>query len=115
MSVVIKKQKFGKNERYTFSQLKNYLDIPPLLEIQRNSFKEFIEHGIREVLDEFSPIVDYSGKAKLYLLDIVMDKEPKYSQKECKIRSATYSVPLNVRARFVVEETGQAEIGRAHV
>ena len=108
MSVVIKKQKFGKNERYTFSQLKNYLDIPPLLEIQRNSFKEFIEHGIREVLDEFSPIVDYSGKAKLYLLDIVMDKEPKYSQKECKIRSATYSVPLNVRARFVVEETGQA-------
>ena len=108
MSVAIKKQKFGKNERYTFSQLKNYLDIPPLLEIQRNSFKEFIEHGIREVLDEFSPIVDYSGKAKLYLLDIVMDKEPKYSQKECKIRSATYSVPLNVRARFVVEETGQA-------
>ena len=108
MSVAIKKQKFGKAERYTFAQLKNYLDVPPLLEIQRNSFKEFLEHGIREVLDEFSPIVDYSGKAKLYLLDIAMDKAPKYSTKECKRRSATYSIPLNVKARFVVEETGQA-------
>ena len=108
MSVAIKKQKFGKAERYTFAQLKNYIDVPPLLEIQRNSFKEFLDHGIREVLDEFSPIVDYSGKAKLYLLDIAMDKEPKYSKKECKRRSVTYSVPLNVKARFVVEETGQA-------
>ncbi len=108
MSVALKKQKFGKAERYTFAKLKDYIDIPPLLEIQRNSFKDFLEHGIREALDEFSPIVDYSGKAKLYLLDIVMDKEPKYSTKECKRRSATYSVPLNVRARFVVEETGQA-------
>ena len=108
MSVALRKQKFGKAERYTFAQLKDYIQIPPLLEIQRNSFKDFLEHGIREVLDEFSPIVDYSGKAKLYLLDIVMDKEPKYSQKECKRRSVTYSVPLYVKARFVVEETGQA-------
>ena len=108
MSVAIKKQKFGNAERYTFSQLKSYIDIPPLLEIQRNSFQDFLKNGIREVLDEFSPIVDYSGKAKLYFLDIVMDKEPKYSKKECKRRSATYSIPLNVKARFVVEETGQA-------
>ena len=108
MSVALRKQKFGKAERYTFAQLKDFIQIPPLLEIQRNSFKDFLEHGIREVLDEFSPIVDYSGKAKLYLLDIVMDKEPKYSQKECKRRSVTYSVPLYVKARFVVEETGQA-------
>ncbi|MBP3431546.1 MAG: DNA-directed RNA polymerase subunit beta [Clostridia bacterium] len=104
----MKKQKFGKAERYTFAQLKDYLEIPELLEIQRNSYKEFIETGIKEVLDEFSPIVDYSGKAKLHFLDVVMDKEPKYSKKECKRRSATYSVPLNVKTRFVVEETGQA-------
>ncbi len=104
----MKKQKFGSTERFTFSQLKNYINIPPLLEIQKNSFQDFLKNGIREVLDEFSPIVDYSGKAKLYFLDIVMDKEPKYSQKECKRRSSTYSIPLNVKARFVVEETGQA-------
>ena len=108
MSVALKKEKFGKAERYTFAKLKDYIDIPPLLEIQKKSFKDFLEHGIREALDEFSPIVDYSGKAKLYLLDIIMDKEPKYSTKECKRRSATYSIPLNVKARFVVEETGQA-------
>lgn len=104
----MKKQKFGKTERYTFSQLKDFIDIPPLLEIQRNSFNEFINHGIKEVLDEFSPIVDYSGKAKLYFLDPVIDTTPKYSKKECKKRSATYAVPLNVKTRFVVEETGQA-------
>ena len=108
MSVSLRKQKFGKNERYTFSQIKDYIDIPSLLQIQRDSYDNFLTTGIREVLDEFSPIVDYSGKAKLYLLDISMDKQPKYSPKECKRRSATYSIPLNVRTRFVVEETGQA-------
>ncbi len=105
---IMKKQKFGKTERYTFSQLKDYIDIPPLLEIQRNSYDNFINHGIKEVLDEFSPIVDYSGKAKLYFLEPVIDTTPKYSKKECKKRSATYSIPLNVKTRFVVEETGQA-------
>lgn len=104
----MKKQKFGKAERYTFAQLKDYLDIPPLLEIQKNSYNDFIQNGIKEVLDEFSPVVDYSGKAKLHFLDVVMDAEPKYSKKECKRRSATFSIPLNVKTRFVVEETGQA-------
>ena len=50
MSVAMKKQKFGNSERYTFSQLKSYIDIPPLLEIQRNSFQDFLKNSIREVL-----------------------------------------------------------------
>jgi len=108
MSNFLKVQKFGKAKRYTFAELKDYLDVPPLLEIQRKSFKDFIENGIKEVLDEFSPIVDYSGKAKLYFLEPIIDAKPKYDKKECKRRSVTYSVPLNVKARFVVEETGQA-------
>ena len=108
MSDFLKEEKFGKAKRYTFAKLKDYLDVPPLLEIQRRSFKDFIENGIKEVLDEFSPIVDYSGKAKLYFLEPIIDAKPKYDKKECKRRSVTYSVPLNVKARFVVEETGQA-------
>lgn len=108
MSNFLKVQKFGKAKRYTFAELKDYLDVPPLLEIQRKSFKDFIENGIKEVLDEFSPIIDYSGKAKLYFLEPIIDAKPKYDKKECKRRSVTYSVPLNVKARFVVEETGQA-------
>ncbi len=105
---IMKKQKFGKTERYTFAQLKDYIDIPPLLEIQRQSYDDFINNGIKEVLDEFSPIIDYSGKAKLYFLEPILDVKPKYDKKECKRRSATYSIPLNVKTRFVVEETGQA-------
>ena len=108
MADFLKKQKFGKTERYTFAKLKDYLEIPQLLEIQRNSFNDFLANGIKEVLDEFSPIVDYSGKAKLYFLEPILDVKPKYDKKECKRRSATYSIPLNVKARFVVEETGQA-------
>ena len=108
MSDFLKEQKLKKAKRYTFAKLKDYLDVPPLLEIQRRSFKDFIENGIKEVLDEFSPIVDYSGKAKLYFLEPIIDAKPKYDKKECKRRSVTYSVPLNVKARFVVEETGQA-------
>ncbi len=108
MESFMKTQKFGNGERFTFSQLKKYIDIPPLLEIQKNSFKNFMEDGIKEVLDEFSPIVDYSGKAKLYLFDPILDAKPKYDKRECKRRGVTYSIPLNVKARFVVEETGQA-------
>ena len=76
MSDFLKEQKFGKAKRYTFAKLKDYLDVPPLLEIQRRSFKDFIENGIKEVLDEFSPIVDYSGKAKLYFLEPIIDAKP---------------------------------------
>ena len=105
---IMRKQKFGRAERYTFAQLKDYIEIPSLLEIQRNSFNDFIKNGINEVLQEFSPIVDYSGKAKLYFLEPELNLLPKYDKKECKRRSATYSIPLNVKCRFVVEETGQA-------
>ena len=108
MADFLKKQKFGKTERYTFAQLKDYIDIPPLLQIQRDSYNDFLKNGIKEVLDEFSPIIDYSQKAKLYLLEPILDVKPKYDKKECKRRSASYSIPLNVKARFVVEETGQA-------
>ena len=104
----LKEKKFGKTKRYTFAQLKDYIDIPPLLQIQRDSYNDFLKNGIKEVLDEFSPIVDYSQKAKLYLLEPILDVKPKYDKKECKRRSASYSIPLNVKARFVVEETGQA-------
>ena len=108
MSLNIKKQKFGKTERYSFSKLEDIAPIPGLLDIQKDSYKQFIEHGIRSVLDEFSPVVDYSGKAKLYFLDMNLATEPKYSIKECKRSGASYSVPLKIKARFVVEETGEA-------
>ena len=108
MSVNLRKVKSGKVDRYTFGQCKEYVEVPPLLEIQKNSYKDFLENGIKNVLDEFFPLTDYSGKAKLYVTEILPFAEPKYDINECKRRGTTYSSPLKIKARFVVEETGQA-------
>ena len=108
MALNIKKQKYGKAERYNFAKLEELAEMPDLLGIQKDSYKDFIEKGIRNVLDEFSPVVDYSGKSKLYFGEIIMGDSPKYSLKECKRRNATFSVPLKVKSRFVIDETGEA-------
>ena len=108
MSVNVRKVKQGKTERYTFGKCEELIRVPQLLEIQKKSYKDFLEKGIKKVLDEFFPLTDYSGKAKLYITEILPFAEPKYDIKECKRRGATYSSPLKVKARFVVEETGQA-------
>ncbi len=108
MSVNVRRVKQGKVERMTFGKCEELIKVPPLLEIQRKSYKDFLEKGIKKVLDEFFPVTDYSGKAKLYITEILPFAEPKYDIKECKRRGATYSSPLKVKARFVVEETGQA-------
>ncbi len=108
MSVNVKKIKQGKTARYTFGHCEELVKVPQLLEIQRKSYNDFLVKGIKRVLDEFFPLTDYSGKAKLYITEILPFAEPKYNIKECKRRGATYSSPLKVKARFVVEETGQA-------
>lgn len=108
MSVNVRKVKQGKVERMTFGHCEELMKVPALLEIQKKSYKEFLEKGIKKTLDEFFPITDYSGKAKLYITEILPFQEPKYDIKECKRRGATYCAPLKVKARFVVEETGQA-------
>ena len=107
-SPYFKKIKSGKITRYSFGKLKEILPVPDLLEIQKNAYQEFLDTEIQKVLDEFSPISDYSGKAKLYLLGTDLTTKPKYSIKECKRRGASYSIPLKVKARFVVEEIGEA-------
>ena len=89
----LKKIKCGKNERYTFSKLDDIAPLPNLLDIQIEPYKEFLEHGIYDILQELSPITDYSGKAKLYFLDVDMSEKPKYDIKECRRRGLSYSLP----------------------
>ena len=108
MSVNVRRIKQGKVERVTFGKCNELIKVPPLLEIQKKSYKDFLSKGIKKTIDEFFPITDYSGKAKLYITEILPFQDPKYDIKECKRRGATYSAPLKVKARFVVEETGQA-------
>ena len=81
MSVSLKKVKSGKVDRYTFGHCKEYVEVPPLLEIQKNSYKDFLKNGIKSVLDEFFPLTDYSGKAKLYITEILPFAKPKYESK----------------------------------
>ncbi len=104
----LKKVMYGTTERYSFSKLDNTCELPDLLEIQKDTYKEFLETGILEILQELSPITDYSGKVKLYFTGISFGDKPKQSIKEYKIRRGTYSVPLKVNARLVLEDSGEA-------
>ena len=80
----IKKVKYGNNTRYTFGKASEIFELPYLLDIQKSSYKNFIEGGIGEVLKEFSPITDYSGKAEVYFLDYSLEERPKVTKREAK-------------------------------
>ncbi|MBR1748111.1 MAG: DNA-directed RNA polymerase subunit beta [Clostridia bacterium] len=107
MSQKIHKIKCGNTERYTFSKIKHILDMPYLIEVQRNSYETFINEGIKDVFQDFSPITDYSGKLQLEFLDHVLDGTCKYTIKECKERDVTYTSPLKVRVRVTIKDTGE--------
>lgn len=107
MSQRIHKVKRGKVERYSFSKIKDIIDIPYLIEVQKKSYETFLMQGIREVFDDFSPITDYSGKLELEFLEHTMEGECKYSVRECKERDATYTMPLRVKIRLTAKETGK--------
>ena len=106
MSERIHKVKRGNVERWSFGKIKEIIDIPYLIEVQKNSYEAFVNQGVREVLDDFSPIVDYGNKIELEFLEHSLSGECKYSAKECKNHDATYTVPLRVKVRLTVKETG---------
>ena len=93
--------KYGKNERRKFGSINEVIDIPDLVEIQKDSYNSFIQEGISEVFEDFSPITDYSDHFELYFLDHRFGDKPKYDEKECRNRDATYALPLRVKVRLV--------------
>ena len=94
-------QKYGKTERRKFGSISEVIDIPDLVEIQKDSYNTFIEEGISEVFEDFSPITDYSDHFELYFLEHRFGDKPKYDEKECRTRDATYALPLRVKVRLV--------------
>ncbi len=94
------------NSRLSFAKIPKVLDIPDLLIIQKDSFKWFIEEGLKEILDEISPIEDFSGRFSLEFLNHYFE-EPLKTLDDCKITDSTYSQPLHVTAQFLDRETGQ--------
>ena len=94
-------QKYGKTERRKFGTIDEVIDIPNLVEIQRESYQSFIGEGISEIFEDYSPITDFSDHFELYFLDHEFGKTPKYDEKECRNRDATYALPLRVKVRLV--------------
>ena len=99
--------KSGKNVRLSYSKIKEVLDMPNLIEVQKNSYKWFLEEGLKEVFHDISPITDHAGKLVLEFFDYRLDYEPKYSVEECKERDAKYASPLRVSVRLINTETGE--------
>ena len=98
--------KYGKTERRRFGKIQEVIDIPDLVEIQKDSYRTFIEEGISEVFEDFSPITDHSDRFELYFLEHHFGDKPKYDEKECRMRDATYALPLRVKVRLVNKEKG---------
>ena len=104
-----KVEKFGDHrERRNFSQLKNKFELNNLLEVQTESFKEFLDKGIKEVFEDISPVESFSGSLSLEFGDYTLEK-PRYTVQEAKQRRVTYAAPLKVKARLFINETGEVK------
>ncbi len=96
---------YGKTIRKSFAKSTEIQDMPNLLEIQKDSYKWFIEEGLHEVFKDVAAITDYTGNLELTFIDYSMNEKPKYTIEECKARDATYAAPLKVRVRLRNKET----------
>ena len=97
----------GKNTRLSYSKINEVLEMPNLIEVQKDSYKWFLEEGLKEVFHDISPITDHSGHLVLEFFDYRLDYNPKYSVEECKERDAKYAAPLRVSVRLINTETGE--------
>ncbi len=104
---MVKPVQLGKNTRMTFSKINEVIDMPNLIEIQKDSYNWFVTEGLMQVFKDMSAITDYSGNLVLSFIDYRIDEQPKYSVTECKSRDTTYAAPLRVTARLLNNETGE--------
>ena len=106
--VNVKPTKLGKNERMSLTKIDEVIDMPNLIEVQKKSYKWFLDTGLKEVFQDVSGITDYTGNLVLDFVDYTLDVDnPNYSVTECKERDATYAAPLRVVARLLNKETGE--------
>ena len=102
---MVKDVYYGKTLRKSFARHEEILDMPNLLEVQKNSYQWFLDTGLREVFKDVASITDYAGNLELSFIDYSMDEPPKYNVEECKARDATYAAPIKVRVRLRNKET----------
>ncbi|EYE87539.1 DNA-directed RNA polymerase subunit beta [Fervidicella metallireducens AeB] len=102
--------KVGRRTRMSFSKIREVVEMPNLIEVQLDSYKWFLDEGLREVFEDVNPITDYTGNLVLEFIDYKLDYDNiKYSVEECKERDATYAAPLKVKVRLVNKETGEVK------
>ena len=103
----IKDVQFGRTTRKDFSKVGDYIEMPNLIKVQKDSYDWFLEEGLGEVLKDISPIVDYTGNLVLEFFDYYMEDTTKYTEEEAKERDATYSARLHVKVRLINRESGE--------
>ena len=107
--VNVKPVQLGKTTRMSFGKINEALEMPNLIEVQKNSYKWFLEEGLKEVFRDVAAITDYNGNLVLNFVDYHLDETPKYSVAECKERDVTYAAPLRVKATLWNKETGDVK------
>ena len=100
----IRALQLGDTTRMSYSKINEVLEMPNLIEVQKNSYQWFLDKGLKEVFEDISPITDFSGNLILEFIDFSLDSEPKYSVEECKERDATFAASLKVKARLYNRE-----------
>ncbi|WP_088228161.1 DNA-directed RNA polymerase subunit beta [Desulfosporosinus sp. FKB] len=100
--------KVGVRERWSYSRIREVLDMPNLIEIQQNSYRWFLDEGLRDMFRDISPIQDFTGNLVLEFIDYSLG-EPKYQVEECKERDVTFAAPLRVKVRLINKETGEVK------
>ena len=96
----------GNRERMSFGKINEVMEMPNLIEVQKDSYKWFLEVGLKEVFREVAEITDYSGNWELRFIDYKIDDAPKYTVRECKERDATYAAPMRVTVQLRNKMTG---------
>ncbi len=107
--MVVNPTMLGKTERMSFAKIGDTLEMPNLIEVQKKSYKWFLDEGLREVLRDVSPITDYSGNLVIEFTDYSIDPTPKYPEEECKERDTNFAAPLRVTVRLTNKATGEVK------
>ena len=112
---MLKPQKLGTTVRQSFSKIEAATEMPNLIEVQKDSYKWFLEEGLNEVLRDVSPIKDYTGNLSIEFTDYTLDPNPRYSVEECKDRTVTYDAHMKVGVRLINKATGELKTAQVYM
>ena len=113
--MMLKPRKLGTNVRQSFSKIEAATEMPNLIEVQKDSYKWFLEEGFNEVLKDVSPVVDYTGNLSIEFTDFTIDPNPRYSVEECKDRAVTYDTHIKVGVRLINKATGELKTAQIYM